>query len=667
MQSMHFSTKKLPWRTWVFILVFCFQLYSSICDPRINVSGLFCGTSRPPPQVNIIPLFTQEMQGLSQLINASHFITYELNSSSALPLYALAQCHHDLSQTDCLVCYTVSRTILPRCIPFVSGRIFLDGCFLRYDNYSFYNESVSSTADKVNCSSDNVALVDHDRVGFVRNVGYAVGNVTAIAVSKGGFGVVAAEGVYALAQCWESLSTEGCRECLEKAANEVKSCPPKKEGRGMNSGCYLRYSTEKFYGNGGDTGHDGHGFTGIKMIVAIVLVATAISMVFFCATYAAHAKLSRMKKERHNLGPISRSINKSGLSFKYETLEKATDYFSPSRKIGQGGAGSVYRGVLPNGTTIAVKRLIFNTRQWVDEFFNEVNLIHGIQHKNLVQLLGCSIEGPESLLVYEYVPNRSLDHFIFDDKKTTPLSWQQRFNIIVGTAQGLAYLHGGSHVRIIHRDIKSSNILLDEDLTPKIADFGLARCLAPDRTHLSTGVAGTLGYMAPEYLVRGQLSEKADVYSFGVLVLEIACGRKNSAFTKDSGTLLQTAWRLFKSNTLAEAVDPRIRDDSTAKEASNVLQIGLLCTQASVALRPSMQEVVQMLTDRDFEIPFPSQPPFLNASLLDPAASSRTSYSADSFISSAARKIEACCNSSLSSGNGSSGDQASRSEESLLK
>lgn len=535
---------------------------------------------------------------------------------------------------------------------------------MRYDNYSFYQESVSSISDKINCSAENFTIPGSNRVGFDSAVGYAVGNVTAIALRNRGFGIGEKEGVYALAQCWESLSTEGCRKCLAKAATVVKSCSGKKEGRAMNAGCYLRYSTEKFYGK--DSAH-GRGFSGIWAISAIVLAAIAFSMLFFSAIYVAYARISRMKRERHNLGQISLSFNKSGLSFKYETLEKATDYFSPSKKLGQGGNGSVFMGILPNGKTVAVKRLIFNTRQWVDEFFNEVNLISGIQHKNLVKLLGCSIEGPESLLVYEYVRNKSLDHFIFEEKKTKVLSWKQRFNIIVGSAEGLAYLHGGSPVRIIHRDIKSSNILLDEDLTPKIADFGLARCLAADNTHLSTGVAGTLGYMAPEYLLRGQLTEKADVYSFGVLILEIACGKRNAAFTKDSSTLLQTVWRLHKSNTIAEAIDPRIRDDSIAKEASRVLLVGLLCVQASVALRPTMEQVVEILTNRDYEIPMPNQPPFLNASLLDPTGNSIRSYSTDSFISSAARKIEACCSSSISSTNDSLYDMGSRSKGSVQK
>lgn len=475
------------------------------------------------------------------------------------------------------------------------------------------------------------------RIEFVKTVGFVIEQVTRAAVANGGFGLADRKGVYALAQCWNSVGSHGCTECLEKAGKAVKGCAPRREGRGLNAGCYLRYSTEKFYNNRGEA-EKGSGQTGV--IVASVLSAAAFLMLFLFAAFAGYGRLLKIKKECSNLGQISTSISRTGLNFKYETLEKATDYFNPSRKIGQGGAGSVYKGTLPNGKTVAVKRLIFNTSHWVEEFFNEVNLISGIQHKNLVQLLGCSIEGPESLLVYEYVPNRGLDQFIFDKNKVKILSWEQRFDIIVGTAEGLAYLHGGAQVRIIHRDIKGSNVLLDENLTPKIADFGLARCLAADETHLSTGIAGTLGYMAPEYLVRGQLTEKADVFSFGVLVLEIVCGRRNNAFIEDRGSLLQTVWNLYRTGKLAEAVDPFLREKFPAKEASHVLQIGLLCTQASVALRPSMDEIVQMLTNRDCEIPIPTKPPFLSANVLE-TASCNKSYSINSLVLNAVTKMEA--------------------------
>ncbi|XP_039161964.1 cysteine-rich receptor-like protein kinase 1, partial [Eucalyptus grandis] len=233
------------------------------------------------------------------------------------------------------------------------------------------------------------------------------------------------------------------------------------------------------------------------------------------------------------------SKSKFSLYFKYKTLEKATNFFDDLRKLGQGGGGSVYKGLLPDGKVVAVKRLVFNTCQWADDFFNEVNLISGIRHKNLMRLLGCSIEGPESLLIYEYLPKRSLDLILFVNDATPVLTWEERLHIIIGIVEGLAYLHGGCGVKIIHRDIKTSNILLDENLTTKISDFGLARCIALDMSHLSTGIAGTLGYMAPKYLMRGQLTEKADVYAFGVLVLEILSGRKNSVYIRGLSSVLQ--------------------------------------------------------------------------------------------------------------------------------
>ncbi|KAF8390449.1 hypothetical protein HHK36_024975 [Tetracentron sinense] len=509
------------------------------------------------------------MEDLADLVTKQPWGGHFVDSSPAM--YALYQCFQDLSHTECLLCYAESRTKLPRCLPRYSGRIYLDGCFLRYDNYSFFDESIDQR-DTVNCSS--VPVEEYMKLEFSDKVDQVIKNVTETAVMKGGFGVAQLKGgvveVYGLAQCWKTVSEEGCRDCLEKAGNEVRGCVPAREGRGLNAGCYLRYSTQNFLNDGAET-KDDKGFpTGA--IVGIVLSAVAFSMLSLFGACVGYARLSKMKAERNNLGPLAIVVNKSDLNYKYETLEKATDFFSASRKIGQGGAASVFKGILPDGRTVAVKRLFYNTRQWVDEFFNEVNLINGIEHPNLVKLLGCSIEGPESLLVYEYLPNKSLDQFLFDKSKTQILSWQQRFEIIVGTAKGLAFLHGGYQIRIIHRDIKSSNILLDENLHAKISDFGLARCFAADISHLSTGIAGTLNQV----------------------------------------------WKHYQSNKLPESVDPCLRDDFPAKDASNVLQIGLLCTQASVPLRPSMSDVVQMLTNQDCEIPLPKQPPFLNASVLNP-------------------------------------------------
>ncbi|RDX84483.1 Cysteine-rich receptor-like protein kinase 42, partial [Mucuna pruriens] len=657
----------------------CFS-HSALSDPRITEVGYYCGTERTP-KGNYFPSFTKDMERLQELVSKQKWGTESENKSSSTPIYSLAQCYQDLSHIDCLQCFAVSRTKLPGCLPSVSARIYLDGCFLRYDNYSFYTEYTDPLRDTVNCTSQYGAVVDEaERLVFGDSVGKVVESVMRVAVTEGGgFAVGEGEGVYALAQCWKTVGRKGCGECLRNAGNEVRRCLPKREGRALNSGCYLRYSTVKFYNHEGEAG-GGHDSSKKRAIIAAVLVLVAV--LSLAASYVAFTKLSKRKSNVLKNTIVLPSLKNSSLNYKYETLEKATDYFSSSRKIGQGGSGSVFKGTLPDGKDVAVKRLVFNNRHWVDDFFNEVNLISGMQHKNLVKLLGCSIEGPESLIVYEYLPNKSLDQFIFGDilicstekDKTRILKWKQRFEIILGTAEGLAYLHGGSEIRIIHRDIKSSNVLLDENLNPKIADFGLARCYGADKTHLSTGIAGTLdtslfiswsrGYMAPEYLIQGQLTDKADVYSFGVLVHEVASGRKNNVFLEDSGSLLQTVWKLYQTNRLAEAVDPCLGDDIPATEASRVFQIGLLCTQASASLRPSMAQVVGMLSNSNLDVPVPKQPPFLNSRLLD--RKPPLGFSTESSSSNAFKKIGVSYSSSESSSTCSL-IRPSRSQETIME
>jgi hypothetical protein len=262
MISLHLPPKLITinLQSWLFLSLiysasFLFSL--SLSDPRITQSGLYCGNSKYTVP---IPTFTKEMGTLSQLLTTSHFATNNLNHSSTLTFYALAQCHQDLSQTDCLLCYAASRTKLPLCLPSLSGRIYLDGCFLRYDNYSFYQESVSSSFDTFKCGNEHLDVDNDDKhLDFPTRVGYAVGNVTIQAVENGGFAVVNVDGIYALAQCWDSVGREGCRGCLEMAGKAARGCVPKKEGRGMNAGCYLRYSTDKFYNNGGGNERNARG------------------------------------------------------------------------------------------------------------------------------------------------------------------------------------------------------------------------------------------------------------------------------------------------------------------------------------------------------------------------------------------------------------------------
>ncbi|XP_009804374.1 cysteine-rich receptor-like protein kinase 44 [Nicotiana tabacum] len=299
-----------------------------------------------------------------------------------------------------------------------------------------------------------------------------------------------------------------------------------------------------------------------------------------------------------------------GLFFELRSLQIATNFFSDLNQLGHGGFGPVYKGLMPNGQEVAVKKLSLDSRQGIKEFTNEVKLLLKIQHKNLVILFGCCVDGPAKMLVYEYLPNKSLDCFLFAKEKSPSLDWTKRFQIVTGIARGLLYLHEEAPVRIIHRDIKASNILLDEQLNPKISDFGLARLFPEDGTHVNTfKISGTYGYMAPEYALHGYLSVKADVFSFGVLLLEIISGRKSSDRRLDpqKADLLIYAWELFQERRTLELVDSSL-ENYDADEAAMCIQLGLLCCQPTVSDRPDMNSVNLTLSSDSFTLPRPGKP-----------------------------------------------------------
>ncbi|XP_039026673.1 G-type lectin S-receptor-like serine/threonine-protein kinase At4g27290 isoform X2 [Hibiscus syriacus] len=299
--------------------------------------------------------------------------------------------------------------------------------------------------------------------------------------------------------------------------------------------------------------------------------------------------------------------------FEFGTIAHATDTFSLNNKLGEGGFGPVYKGTLPNGHEIAVKRLSKSSGQGLTEFKNEVKLIAKLQHRNLVRLLGCCIHGDERMLVYEYMPNRSLDSFIFDQTRRRVLTWSKRFRIICGIARGLLYLHQDSRLRIIHRDLKSSNVLLDSEMNPKISDFGMARTFGGDQTEANTNrVVGTYGYMAPEYATDGLFSVKSDVFSFGIVLLEVISGRKNRGFyhTNQSGNLIDHAWSLWKEGKPLDVADDFLVETSDLSELLRCIHISLLCVQQHPEERPSMSSVVVMLVSHN-ELPLPKQPSFL--------------------------------------------------------
>ncbi|KAG8074915.1 hypothetical protein GUJ93_ZPchr0006g44500 [Zizania palustris] len=285
--------------------------------------------------------------------------------------------------------------------------------------------------------------------------------------------------------------------------------------------------------------------------------------------------------------------------YSYKDLVKATSNFDRSNKIGEGGFGPVYKGTLKDGTDVAVKLLSLQSRQGVNEFLNELIAISGVSHENLVKLHGCCVEGTHRILVYNYLENNSLAHTLLGSRQSNiQFNWRTRVNICIGVAKGLAFLHDSVRPHIVHRDIKASNILLDKNLTPKISDFGLAKLLPSDASHVSTRVAGTLGYLAPEYAIRGQVARKSDVYSFGVLLAEIVSGRCNTdtKLPYEDQILLEKTWKYYDQGHLDKIIDSSLGDDLDVDEACRFLMVGLLCTQGITKHRPTMSMVISMLT-----------------------------------------------------------------------
>ncbi|KAJ9671908.1 hypothetical protein PVL29_025526 [Vitis rotundifolia] len=367
-----------------------------------------------------------------------------------------------------------------------------------------------------------------------------------------------------------------------------------------------------------------------KQLIAISISITGIVLLSLVLTlYVLKKRKKQLKRKRymeHNSGDEGPEHLELPL-FDLDILLNATNNFSSDNKLGEGGFGPVYKGILQEGQEIAVKMLSKTSRQGLKEFKNEVDSIAKLQHRNLVKLLGCCIHGRERMLIYEYMPNKSLDRFIFDQMRSWVLDWPKRFLIINGIARGLLYLHQDSRLRIIHRDLKAENILLDDEMTPKISDFGIARSFGGNETEASTTrVVGTLGYMSPEYASEGLYSTKSDVFSFGVLVLEIISGKRNRGFNNPDHdlNLLGHAWTLFTEDRSSEFIDASMGNTCNLSEVLRSINLGLLCVQRFPEDRPSMHSVVLMLSSEG-ALPQPKEPCFFtDRNMMEAYSSSST-------------------------------------------
>ncbi|CAI9269908.1 unnamed protein product [Lactuca saligna] len=356
----------------------------------------------------------------------------------------------------------------------------------------------------------------------------------------------------------------------------------------------------------------------------VLRVAVSVSLAVVLLSVVVYVYRKKMKRS-HKKGPGSRvhTVDKDHTSasmgnldevpfYSLHKIAKATNNFNIDNKIGEGGFGPVYKGMLEDGQVIAVKRLSEASQQGLDEFQNEVLCIAKLQHRNLVKLLGYCIQGNEKMLIYEYMANKSLDSFLFDETRGSILDWCQRLHIIHGIARGILYLHQDSRLQIIHRDLKAGNILLDSEMNPKISDFGLARkFVGQDAMAKTKKVVGTLGYISPEYAVHGRFSIKSDVFSFGVIVLEIVSGKKNRGFSHEahSDNLLGHAWRLYKEDKSIELMSASLRNSCVVSEVLRSIHVGLLCVQHHAEDRPTMLSVVLMLISEG-ALPQPKQPAF---------------------------------------------------------
>ncbi|XP_073139410.1 cysteine-rich receptor-like protein kinase 8 isoform X2 [Henckelia pumila] len=556
-------------------------------------------------------------------------------------VYASALCRGDVQLDACRECIQNTTNQLVESYPNKQAVIWKDFCTLRYSNESMFGILAESPEIYV-WSMGSISSNPHH---FMEDVYRLLDNISMEAAERGCLRKVAAgntstvdrDTVFSLVQCTPDLSIENCSSCLSFAISNIPLCGDAETGcRILFPSCNIRYEVKPFYNetrlqelqdqlittpappslmSPAPPSVAGEKDTRPTVVVIIIVSLAAGLLLSIGVGFLFTKRINR--KSTQELGHDSNTME--SLQFDFAKIREATNDFSDSNKLGEGGFGAVYKGELQNGQEIAVKRLSMDSTQGHLEFKNEVLLMTKLQHRNLVRLLGFSIEANERLLVYELVHNASLDKFIFDPIRKIYLNWEQRYNIIMGIARGLVYLHEESQLRIIHRDLKASNVLLDLDMNPKIADFGTARLFEPDETRGNTSrVVGTYGYMPPEYAIRGQFSVKLDVFSFGVMIMEIVTGQKNNSYQNEEDmNFLSCLWNYWHRGMIANMVDPILLSTTGSdipRDMLRCIHIGLLCVQKNAADRPTMASVVVMLSSVTVTMLVPSEPAFFVSS-----------------------------------------------------
>ncbi|VFQ58950.1 unnamed protein product [Cuscuta campestris] len=592
--------------------------------------------------------------------------------------YGLFMCRGDLSPEACAACVRKAGAyILLPCPNYKTAFTWYDECMLRYswrpmfgelnDNfpsivlYSQYDPTTDNLMDQVGTALGKVANRTTGDDGS--------GKRYATEEARVGGGVNGT--IYCAGQCTPDIPDTDCEDCM---TNAIQLLVSEKGNRVLFPSCNVRYEVYSFYNRAAAAsppppppialppsldstippsptpGNKDHSSSSKDIIVIVLPICGFIIIIaILCLVRIKHGK-GRIAK--HQKTDVTGLLNEEFYQYNLATIQDITKGFSSESKIGEGGYGFVYKGKLPDGQEVAIKRLSKCSDQGVQEFKNEVEVVAKLQHRNLVRLLGYCSEGEERILVYEFVPNKSLDYFLFDPENQYLLDWSRRYKIIGGIVRGMLYLHQDSRLRIIHRDLKASNILLDANMNAKIADFGTAKISSLDQTQQNTSrIVGTYGYMSPEYALYGEYSVKSDIFSFGVLLLEIVSGRKNRRFllTKEAQHLLSYAWDQWKDGTPLEILDPVLEESHNIEEVIQCIHIGLLCVQDIAENRPTMGEVMLMLTSYSIRSwPSPSKPAFyrcggsggVSRDYLGHENSSLTTHSSSYFINTPSPAME---------------------------
>ncbi|XVF31200.1 hypothetical protein REPUB_Repub16aG0125000 [Reevesia pubescens] len=557
-------------------------------------------------------------------------------------VYGLYLCRGDVTKQTCQTCINDAiGSLFKECEGTKSGITWYDECLVRYHNRAFTSNFetvpaiIMSNPEYLNLSNP-VELKKALNQSFAQLIANATSSPSKYATHT--VNISSSVTLYTLGQCIPYLSKEDCEVCLVSAAQllEVDMLG----SRYLYPSCNTRFELYPFFRDipapapspvpvppveappppVGDSGRRNRAWIPIAIPVSAVTVVVLLGPVIWYM-----CRRNKHKEEKANsqeVRLIRLRDGRKGNDNAYDALQgenqmesqelplfpldvtlEATQHFSDENKLGEGGFGPVYKGMLADGREIAVKRLSKTSGQGLREFKNEVTVIARLQHKNLVRLLGCCLEGNELLLIYDFMPNKSLDVHLFDSTRSVQLDWKTRVTIINGIARGLLYLHEDSRLKIIHRDLKASNVLLDHEMNPKISDFGMARIFGVNQNEANTNrVVGTYGYMAPEYAMEGLFSVKSDVFSFGVLLLEIISGRKNGGFylSEHGLSLLNYTWKLWCEEQALELMDPVLVQSCDQVEVLKYIHIGLLCVQEDPADRPIMSSSV--LIHRDLNI-----------------------------------------------------------------